>query len=193
MTLAISKGEPYFYDRLELVNCCPIIVVIDVEEPEKETKSNSDTSGLDISQTPQWDYSQRAKAKVVRKLKGEIRDNFVLHGSENNIDAQCRLKKGRFLAFLTKDGIFWVGANWQLSLRPIVDNKIEWYVSDDKSLPMTFQAEKSVIDEIQARINEPTNSPKAEQAGADQPATKPVEKPAVKGQPSTPTAKDSPR
>jgi len=34
---------------------------------------------------------------------------------------------------------------------------------------------------------------KAEQAGADQPATSPAEKPAVKGQPSTPTSKDSSR
>ena len=163
ITLVISKGEAYFYDRLELVNCCPIIVVIDVEEPEKETIANSNTAGLDILQSPRWDYGQRAKAKVVRKLKGDIPDNFVLHGSENNIDAQCRLKKGRFLAFLTKDGIFWVGANWQLSLRPIIDNKIEWYVSDDRSLPMTFQAEKSVIAEIQTILNEPTSPPKAEQ------------------------------
>ncbi len=34
---------------------------------------------------------------------------------------------------------------------------------------------------------------KAEQAGADQPATKPADKPPVKDQPSTPTSKDAPR
>jgi len=34
---------------------------------------------------------------------------------------------------------------------------------------------------------------KAEQAGADQPATKPADKPQVKDQPSTPTSKDLPR
>lgn len=34
---------------------------------------------------------------------------------------------------------------------------------------------------------------KAEQAGADQPATKPADKPPVKDQPSTPTPKDGPR
>ena len=34
---------------------------------------------------------------------------------------------------------------------------------------------------------------KAEQAGADQPATKPADKPPVKGQPSPPTSKDVPR
>jgi len=32
-----------------------------------------------------------------------------------------------------------------------------------------------------------------EQAGADQPATKPADKPPVKDQPSTPTSKDGPR
>ena len=189
MTIAISKGEAYFYDRLELVNCCRLIAVIDVEEPEKVT-ADSDTAGLDMMQMPQWDYRQRAKAKVVRKLKNDIPDNFVLHGSENNTEAQCKLKKGRFLAFLTKDGIFWVGANWQLSLRPIVDNKIEWYVSDNKSLPMTFQAEKSVIAEIQTIINEPMSPPRAEQAGADQPATKPADNPSVKGQPSKKAEQD---
>jgi hypothetical protein len=34
---------------------------------------------------------------------------------------------------------------------------------------------------------------KAEQSGADQPATKPADKPTVNDQPSTPTSKDSPR
>jgi hypothetical protein len=34
---------------------------------------------------------------------------------------------------------------------------------------------------------------RAEQAGADQPATKPADKPPVKDQPSTPTSKDVPR
>lgn len=34
---------------------------------------------------------------------------------------------------------------------------------------------------------------RAEQAGADQPATKPADKPPVKDQPSTPTSKDGPR
>jgi hypothetical protein len=33
----------------------------------------------------------------------------------------------------------------------------------------------------------------AEQAGTDQPATKPADKPPVKDQPSTPTSKDGPR
>ena len=37
------------------------------------------------------------------------------------------------------------------------------------------------------------NDSEAEQAGADQPATKPAEKPPVKDQPSTPTSKDHPR
>jgi hypothetical protein len=37
------------------------------------------------------------------------------------------------------------------------------------------------------------DSKDAEQAGADQPATKPADKPPVKGQPSTPTSKDGPR
>jgi hypothetical protein len=34
---------------------------------------------------------------------------------------------------------------------------------------------------------------KAEQAGANQPVTKPADKPAVKDQPSTPTSKEDPR
>ena len=44
------------------------------------------------------------------------------------------------------------------------------------------------IEEIESDIDN-----KAEQAGADQPATKPADKPPVKDQPSTPTSKDGPR
>ena len=36
-------------------------------------------------------------------------------------------------------------------------------------------------------------TPEGEQAGADQPATKPADKPPVQDQPSTPTSKDAPR
>jgi hypothetical protein len=39
----------------------------------------------------------------------------------------------------------------------------------------------------------PQSKPQAEQAGADQPATKPADKVPAKDQPSTPTSKDGPR
>ncbi|MEI7912925.1 MAG: hypothetical protein WCK77_25160 [Verrucomicrobiota bacterium] len=41
--------------------------------------------------------------------------------------------------------------------------------------------------------NVPRFGPIGEQAGSDQPATKPADKPSVKDQPSTPTSKDAPR
>ncbi|MCX6866294.1 MAG: hypothetical protein NTV46_08785 [Verrucomicrobia bacterium] len=51
-------------------------------------------------------------------------------------------------------------------------------------------------DEIQVLRNNSATGPtihQAEQVGADQPATKPADKPPVKNQPSTPTSKDGPR
>jgi hypothetical protein len=44
-----------------------------------------------------------------------------------------------------------------------------------------------------AQLRKALNDLKAEQAGADQPATKPADKPPVKSQTSTPTSKDGPR
>jgi hypothetical protein len=80
--------------------------------------------------------------------------------------------KGRFLAFLTKDGDLWVGANWQLSLRPIQNEQVEWYVTDEQRYPMRFQKFDDVVAEVLAAIQKQ----QSEQGGAGQPATRPESK-----------------
>ena len=73
-----------------------------------------------------------------------------------------------------KDLSDWAGASGTLDLL------IRFYVSDSKS----FKLVNLVV---------PIEIKAAEQAGADQPATKPADKQPVKDQPSPPTSADHPR
>lgn len=163
-------GKAYFFKQSELIDKATVIAIVVLEEPEaaKPTKGEQpDPFTEDRATGKIWTYSKQAKVRVEKVLKGEIPDEAILYGHESFICAQCVLKKGRFLAFLGKDGELWVGANWQLSLRPIRESEVEWYVSDDQRFPMKFQKLEEVLTEIRATLEKN----KSEQDDAVQPAT----------------------
>ncbi|MEO7097878.1 MAG: hypothetical protein ABI162_00850 [Luteolibacter sp.] len=127
-----------------------MIAIINIEEPAEPPPSVR--GGNDPFAPPvkgKWAYGQQAKVRVEKILKGEAPKEFVLYGGESFICAQCRLSKGRFLAFLSKDGDLWVGTNWELSLRTVRGGEVEWYGSKEP-FPMKFQKLDEIIAEIQA-------------------------------------------
>ena len=65
--------------------------------------------------------------------------------------------------------------------------KLEEWVKENDAYPGAFSAPWIVVP------FPPETKRRAQQAGTGQPATKPADKPSVKGQPSTPTSKDGPR
>ncbi|CAN5795709.1 hypothetical protein BH11VER1_BH11VER1_33780 [soil metagenome] len=67
---------------------------------------------------------------------------------------KCQLGAGHFLAFLNRDGELWVGANWHLSLRPVKDGEIAWYVDPDRSRSLAYQRNDSVLNGIQELLAE---------------------------------------
>lgn len=143
-----SHGKAHFFSRSELVQKSLVIAIIDLGEPGP-SKSNADADPfVDQAHGTTWSYQKSAKAKVVRIIKGGIPAEFILHGNETFICAQCSLSKGRFLAFLQKDKDLWVGTNWHLSLRPIKDGKIEWFDGEDLMKPMTLQPEAAVLADV---------------------------------------------
>lgn len=149
-----SHGKAYFFKRTELVEKSLVIAIIELGDPGPSKANAGADPFVDQAKGKTWTYQKSSKASVVRKIKGEIPADFVLHGDEAFICAQCRLSKGRFLAFLQKDMDLWVGTNWHLSLRPIKDGKIEWYDGEDLTKPMKFQPEKVVIEEVEKLLRE---------------------------------------
>ena len=168
-------GTAYFFTRTELIQNAAAIAIVEIEEPApaKPLSTVQQDPFADGSATGKsWIYGQQAKVRVQKVLKGELAKEFTLYGKESFICAQCELTKGRFLAFLTKDGELWVGANWHLSLRPIRSEQVEWYVADEQRYPMKFQNLDDIVLEVQAVIQKQ----QSEQAGAEQPATRPESK-----------------
>ena len=143
------SAKAYFKTRAELVTDAVAIAVIELGEPEPSKREFSDggdpfTSG----KSGKWSYSQQTKAKVIRTIKGKLPEQFMMLGGEGFICAQCKLSKGRFLVFLDKDKDYWVGSNWHLSLRPIKEDTVEWYVTNEQRFPMSYQKLEAVIGEI---------------------------------------------
>ncbi len=164
-------GKAYFYTRSELIQKAQVIAIINVEEP---AESPSSVQGHDPFEPVKrnWSYGQQAKVRVEQILKGDAPKEFVLYGKETFICAQCSLSKGRFLAFLSKDGDLWIGANWQISLRPIRDGEVEWYVSDEQRFPMNFQK----LDEVVAAIRVALKKQESEQVVAPNRSLPPSQK-----------------
>ena len=148
-----ADAKAHFQARSELITKASVIAIIELQEPEA-AKPDRDAGqqgpfGADGVVGKTWTYSTQAKAKLVKLIKGEIPKEFMIYGGESFICAQCTLAKGKYLAFLNKDGDCWVGSNWQLSLRPIKGDKVEWYVSEEQKFPMKNQALDKVLAEIQ--------------------------------------------
>ncbi|MBK1884382.1 hypothetical protein JIN85_18335 [Luteolibacter pohnpeiensis] len=166
-----AYGRAYFFTRSELIENSSAIAIIVVGEPEpaKPVGENRDPFAAedDGASGKVWTYSEQANVRVEKVLKGDLPDEFILYGHESYICAHCPLAKGRFLAFLSKDGELWVGANWQLSLRPIKEDQVEWYISEDQRYPMKFQKLDDVLKLVSASLQR-----QSEHGSAGQPATR---------------------
>lgn len=137
-TVPQAMAKAYFQNETELVTKSAVIAIIEIAEPQPSEQKGTT-----------WTYRQSATAKVISRIKGDVPDTFTLHGNETFICAQCQLRAGQFLAFLNRDGALWVGANWNLSLRPIQDGDIEWYAAPELHQAQSYQPRASVLKRIQ--------------------------------------------
>lgn len=151
LTAALCHGKAYFFTRTELVQKSTAIAIVELAEPEGAALANGEKDPFSNTVPGEhWAYSQQAKVKVVEIIKGDLPREIVMHGGESFICAQCHLSKGRFLAFLKRDKDLWVGSNWHLSLRPVKDGKIEWYIAEEQRAPMSDQPQAEVIAQVRA-------------------------------------------
>ena len=54
---------------------------------------------------------------------------------------------------------FWVGSNWHLGIRPITNNKTQWFKDDETRFEMQETPLEDVIKEINAVIEEQMKEP----------------------------------
>lgn len=124
-------GKAVFFNKADMVRNAVAIAVIEMEDPVTAPVADP------FSEPKKQDhYRQLAKVKVIETLKGTLPESLVMYGGEHFACAECTLKKGRYIAFFKKDGDLWAGANWQNSLRPVTDGKVEWW--KDSADPMDF-------------------------------------------------------
>ena len=137
-------AKAYFQSKNEMIEKAKAIAIIDIFAIQ-----DSDTKGKT------WTYRTKGTAKVEETLKGVLPEELTIYGAETFICASCPVAQGRFIAFLKKDGDLWTGSNWHLSLRPIKDDMVEWYVADDNRYEMKPTDLKTVITEIKSHKSEP--------------------------------------
>ena len=135
---AIAKAR--YADKTEMIQEAEAIVIVNitkVEEVEKKTESG-------------WTYRQKATVEIKQSIKGELSGQVEVFGMENFICAQCKFKTGRHLLFMIKGPQdFWHGSNWHLGIRPISEDKVEWFKDDKSRFDMTQQTLFDVKKEIE--------------------------------------------
>lgn len=140
-----ARGDAVFYDEATLVKQAEAIAVVDLGTPRGNPPTGARSPG------EMWRYTIVAPATTITVIQGTLPENFDFFGGEDFVCARCIPSKGRFLVFLRKDGEKWVGANWQFSLRPIKDGKIDWYEKGEQ-LKFSSQDEAEVIARVKGLI-----------------------------------------
>ena len=136
-------AKAYYAPKKEMIQKAECIVIVEVTKVEKSEKKGKS-----------WVYRQKASATVKRCLKGAVKGEIEIYGLETFICAQCYYEKGTFILFLRKEEGFWVGSNWHLGIRPITNNKTQWFKDDETRFEMQETPLDDVIKEINAVIEE---------------------------------------
>jgi hypothetical protein len=141
-----SMGDIVIHDEATMVKEAEVIAVVNFDTPRENPSAGDRADSGEM-----WRYSIVAAAKTLSLLKGTLPKSFDFFGGEDSSCGSCVPSKGRFLVFLRKDGKKWVGANWQFSLRPIKDGKINWYERGEK-LKFSLQDEAEVMARVKEQI-----------------------------------------
>lgn len=132
----VAFAKAAYWGKAEMIKRAEIIALVTITkvEPAKEKRKA-------------WTYSKAATAEVERVLKGRLAQTVVLHGGEDFICAQVNYQPGRHLVFLRQDEDLLVGVNWQLSVRAITGDEVEWFVNDT-----ALELKKSPLDTVLREI-----------------------------------------
>ena len=143
-TSAFAKA--YFAGKKEMIQQAQYIVLVNISKIENVTKQGNN-----------WIYRQKASGTVEQCLKGEAAEEIEIYGMESFICAQSRYEKGRVLLFLRKDGDLWCGSNWHLGVRPVYDNKVQWFKDDEFRFEFVETSLEDVISDIRRTLHGENN------------------------------------
>ncbi len=141
-SLAFAKAR--FMPKQEMIESSDAIVIGTIQKVEE------------LKPAVEGYYRQKATVTVSQTLMGTPVKSLELFGGEMFICAQCNLKPGTYLMFLKKRKNLWTGTNWDISLRPVKDGKIQWYGKNDKrwSRPRTYLSKEDVLADISTELKE---------------------------------------
>ncbi|MGD9128658.1 MAG: hypothetical protein PVH19_14880, partial [Planctomycetia bacterium] len=129
-----------YADKTEMVEGAKAIAVVDITKVEEvETKGKM------------WNYSQKATGTIEQVLKGDLKkgEKIEICGMEDFECTRCRYATGRFLLFLGKDEKIWNGSNWQRGIRPIENDKVDWYKKDNDNIVGEAKPLEEVVAEVE--------------------------------------------
>ncbi|MFS4457886.1 hypothetical protein [Bdellovibrio sp. HCB2-146] len=132
--------KAYYAPKLEMLENSCAIAVINVTEVKK-TKIQGE----------HWSYSELANVKVEKVIKGNLPSQIELLGEESFICERCRVKPGKYIAFMRPEGKRWACTNWYLSVRPITGTQVEWYTGN-ASIALSSQPFEEVVKDIESQL-----------------------------------------
>jgi hypothetical protein len=146
MLLAVASpcfAKARYAQKKDMIKEAESIVVVNITKVE-----DTDQKGKT------WTYRQKVSATVERCLKGDAGGDITIYGLEDFQCAQCQYEKGRFILFLRKDGSLLVGSNWDLGIRSVKADKVQWFKDDEARFEMKESPLDDVIKEINAVVEE---------------------------------------
>ncbi len=112
---SVAAAKARYAGKAEMIGEAEIIAVVDVTRVTAVEKKGK-----------HWTCKHAAEAKVETVLKGQLPEKVTLYGQENFICARADFKPGRQLVFLQRDGDLLRSSNWQVGVRPITGDTVEW-------------------------------------------------------------------
>lgn len=146
-------AKAHYAPKKEMIQNAECIVIVEITKVDKSEKKGAT-----------WTYRQKALATVKQCLKGKAKGAIEIYGMETFSCGRCRYEKGNFILFLQKEEGFWAGSNWGLGIRPITDDKTQWF-KDDETLEMKETPLDDVTKEINAVIEAQKKTPNKPDAG----------------------------
>lgn len=132
-------AKAYYANEAEMIERSEVVAIVNISEVEKAK-----------TESKPFDYSEIAHATVEQTIKGTLPQTVKLYGGESFICAQVHYAPGRHLVFLRRNEDLLVGCNWHMSVRPIKDGKVEWFLPQER-LKVSWQELEAVL----ARVKNP--------------------------------------
>lgn len=142
-----ARAEGGYHPPSEMIRRSQFIAIIVIDH----------VALLPKTEHPRWWFGQRAHAVVERNIKGALPHAIDIYGDENFVCQQTELSPGRYLAFLVEDRGRLHSSNYQMGIRPIRDDRVEWYHrgGDRLSAMYGYKLRWQRLDPLLRRINGP--------------------------------------